>query len=72
MSSSVTVRNDKVDSPEGHEWGLCLGQSAVSKLLPEAQSMLSGILLPPGPEAELPSWVPGPFNTRLLAACLLV
>lgn len=26
MSSSVTVKNDKVDSPEGHEWGLCPGQ----------------------------------------------
>lgn len=26
MSSSVTVRNDKVDSPEGHEWGLCPAQ----------------------------------------------
>lgn len=26
MSSSVTVRNDKLDSPEGHKWGLCPAQ----------------------------------------------
>lgn len=26
MSSSMTVKNDKVDSPEGHEWGHCPAQ----------------------------------------------